>query len=74
MLSGRSPGKLRWRDQQVSPLRLLRCAPVEMTILFKFFLTLAGEFTQEFAFVHVVLEGFVAVDEDDRHFVGELAA
>ena len=40
----------------------------------KVFLTLAGEFAQEFAFVHVVLEGLVAVDEDDRYFVGELAA
>jgi hypothetical protein len=35
---------------------------------------LAGEFAQEFALVHVVFEGFAAVDEDDRDFVGELTA
>ena len=32
------------------------------------------QFAEEFAFVHVVLESFVAVDEDDRDFVVELAA
>jgi hypothetical protein len=35
---------------------------------------LAGQFAQEFLFVHAVLEGFAAVDEDDGDFVGELAA
>ena len=34
----------------------------------------AGEFAEEVGFVHVVLEGFAAVDEDYRDFVGELAA
>jgi hypothetical protein len=34
---------------------------------------LAGQLAEEFAFVHVILEGFAAVDEDDGHFVGELA-
>ena len=33
-----------------------------------------GELAQELTFVHAVLEGFAAVDEDDRHLVGELAA
>jgi hypothetical protein len=33
-----------------------------------------GELAEEVGFVHAVLEGFVAVDEDDRNFVGELAA
>jgi len=32
------------------------------------------EFAQEFLFVHAVLEGFFAVDEDDRNFVVEAAA
>ena len=35
---------------------------------------LAGELAEEFALVHVVLEGFAAVDKDDGNFVGELAA
>ena len=35
---------------------------------------LAGEFAEEFPLVHVVLEGFAAVDEDDGNFVGKLAA
>ena len=35
---------------------------------------LAGQLAQEFALIHVVLEGFAAVDEDDGDFVGELAA
>ena len=35
---------------------------------------LAGKFAEEFSFVHAVLEGFAAVDKDDRDFVGELAA
>jgi hypothetical protein len=34
---------------------------------------LAGELAEEFAFVHAVLEGFAAVDEDHGDFVGELA-
>jgi hypothetical protein len=34
----------------------------------------AGEFAEEVGLVHAVLEGFVAVDEDDGNFVGELAA
>jgi hypothetical protein len=34
----------------------------------------AGEFAEEVGFFHVVLEGFAAVDEDYRNFVGELAA
>jgi hypothetical protein len=36
--------------------------------------TLAGQLAQEFAFVHVVLEGFAAVDEDYGNLIGELAA
>jgi hypothetical protein len=35
---------------------------------------LASQFAEEFALIHVVLEGFVAVDEDDWDFVGEAAA
>jgi len=35
---------------------------------------LAGEFAQEFAFVHAVLEGFAAIDEYDGDFVVVLAA
>src|SRR5271165_4530583 len=35
---------------------------------------LAGQFAQEFALVHVIFEGLVAVDEDDGDFVGESAA
>jgi hypothetical protein len=34
----------------------------------------AGEFAEEVGFVHAVLEGFAAVNEDDGDFVGELAA
>jgi hypothetical protein len=34
----------------------------------------AGQFAQEFALVHVVFEGLVAVDEDDGDFVGKSAA
>ena len=33
-----------------------------------------SEFAEEVVFVHVILEGFAAVDEDDGDFVGELAA
>jgi hypothetical protein len=33
-----------------------------------------GELAQELTFVHAVLEGFAAVDEDDGHLVGVLAA
>jgi hypothetical protein len=36
--------------------------------------TLAGEFPQEFLLVHVILEGFSAVDEDNGHFVVKLPA
>jgi hypothetical protein len=35
---------------------------------------LAGEFSKEFALVHVVLEGFAAVDEDDGDFIVKLTA
>ena len=35
---------------------------------------LAGELAQEIGFVHVIFEGFAAVDEDNWDFVGELAA
>jgi hypothetical protein len=35
---------------------------------------LAGEFAEEFAFVHAVFEGFAAIDEYDGDFVGKLAA
>jgi hypothetical protein len=34
----------------------------------------AGQFAQEFALVHVVFEGLVAVDEDDGDFVGKSTA
>jgi hypothetical protein len=34
----------------------------------------AGELAEEIGFVHAVLEGFAAIDEDYRDFVGELAA
>jgi hypothetical protein len=34
---------------------------------------LAGQLSQEFLLVHAVLEGFTAIDEDDRDFVVELA-
>ena len=34
----------------------------------------AGEFAEEVGFVHAVLEGFAAIDEDDGDLVGELAA
>src|ERR1700683_1753703 len=34
----------------------------------------AGEFAEEVGFVHAVLEGFAAVDEDYGDFIGELAA
>ena len=34
---------------------------------------LARQPAQEFSFVHAILEGLVAVDEDDRDFVIELA-
>ena len=34
---------------------------------------LAGELAKELAFVHTVLEGFSAIDEDDRNFIVELA-
>jgi len=37
-------------------------------------LSLAGEFAEEFPLVHVVLEGFAAVDEDDGDFIVKLAA
>jgi hypothetical protein len=33
-----------------------------------------GEFAEEVGFVHAVLEGLAAVDENYRDFVGELAA
>jgi hypothetical protein len=33
-----------------------------------------SEFAEEVVFVHVILEGFAAVDEDYGDFVGELAA
>ena len=36
--------------------------------------TSAGEFAEEVGFIHAVLEGFAAVDEDDWDFVGEPAA
>jgi hypothetical protein len=36
--------------------------------------SLAGEFAEEFALVHAVFEGFVAVDEDDGDFIVKLAA
>ena len=35
---------------------------------------LTGQLAQEFSLIHPVFEGFAAVDEDDRHFVGELTA
>src|SRR5215472_16672246 len=35
---------------------------------------LAGKLAQELALVHTVLERFAAIDEHDRHFVGELSA
>jgi len=35
---------------------------------------LAGEFAQEFLFVHAVFECFSPVDEDDGDFIVELAA
>jgi hypothetical protein len=34
---------------------------------------LAGEFAEEFPLVHVVFEGFAAVDEDDGDFIVKLA-
>jgi hypothetical protein len=34
----------------------------------------AGEFAEEVGFVHVIFEGFAAIDEDDGDFVGELTA
>lgn len=34
----------------------------------------ASQLAQEFVFVHAVLEGFPAIDEDDWNFVGELTA
>jgi hypothetical protein len=34
----------------------------------------ARQFSQKFLLVHAVLEGFAAVDENDRNFVVELAA
>ena len=37
-------------------------------------MSLAGEFAKEFALVHVVFEGFAAVDEDDGDFIVKLAA
>ena len=37
-------------------------------------MALAGEFAQEFLFVHAVLERFASVDEDDRNFVVKQAA
>jgi hypothetical protein len=37
-------------------------------------LALASQLAQEFLFVHAVLEGFAAIDEDDWDFVVELAA
>lgn len=33
-----------------------------------------GEFAEEFLFVHAVLEGFVAVNEDDGNLIAILAA
>src|SRR5205807_2999515 len=33
-----------------------------------------GQFPEEVLLVHAVLEGFAAVDEDNRDFIGELAA
>jgi len=33
----------------------------------------AGEFAEEAGFVHVILEGFAAVDENEGDFIGELA-
>lgn len=35
---------------------------------------LAGETAEEFALVHVILEGLAAIDKDDRDLVVELAA
>jgi hypothetical protein len=35
--------------------------------------SLAGQFAEELALVHVVLESFAAVDEDNRDIVVELA-
>jgi hypothetical protein len=46
----------------------------EKPVLSSWFSDLAGEFAEEFVFVHAVFEGFAAVDEDDWDFVGELAA
>jgi hypothetical protein len=34
---------------------------------------LAGEFAKEFALIHVVFEGLVAINKDHRDFVGESA-
>jgi hypothetical protein len=35
---------------------------------------LAGELSEEFLLVHVILEGFAAVNENYRNFIVELAA
>jgi hypothetical protein len=35
---------------------------------------LAGQLPEEFLFVHVILEGLAAVDENHRNFIVELAA
>jgi hypothetical protein len=35
---------------------------------------LAGQLPQEFLLIHAVLEGFAAIDENNRDFVVELAA
>jgi hypothetical protein len=35
---------------------------------------LSCQLAQKLTFVHAVFEGFVAIDEDDRNFVGELTA
>jgi hypothetical protein len=34
----------------------------------------AGQLAQEFLLVHVVLEGFSPIDEDDRNFIVKLSA
>jgi hypothetical protein len=49
-----------------------RLTPLKMTMIVIF--GLAGELTEEFPFIHAVLESFAAVDEDDGNLVGELAA
>jgi hypothetical protein len=49
-----------------------RLTPLNMTRIER--VGLAAEFAEEFALVHMVLEGLAAINEHDGHFIGKLAS